>query len=230
MLTKHYLAACAALSLYASILTAAEATEIFDTRNNCTGQNCGSILLNGTISGTGAINDPSLIPWTIQVFARQGECLRLDVIREQVDLVMGVIAPGGAYFFNDDKGGAPCPVCPRVVIGDTPTSGWYTVHVSNFFGQEGSVFTLRYGLYNRGNPNCGDAALVAETIPDAPVKPDEDGAGGQPLTSALHINRRLDARTGGFQDPPPLRLVQQERREACRRLPQVMTDNVDRSS
>lgn len=173
------LTACAALAACAILPGGTKATNIFDTRSTCTAPNCEALTLNGTISATDVgVADPSLMPWTVQVFARANECLRLDVISQGIDLQMVVIAPNGRTYSNDDKGDPDCEFCPRVAVATTPSPGWYTVHVTPSQGVPvRSNFGLRYGLYNRGNPNCGDATRAVRVLSDRMPKLG-DGAGG----------------------------------------------------
>ena len=71
---------------------------------------------------------------------------------------MVVRAPDGSIFRNDDKGGTSCPLCPRVVVNNTPNQGWYSTTVQHFAGSAVETnFVLLYGRYPLGNPNCGPA-------------------------------------------------------------------------
>ena len=50
---------------------------------------------------------------------------------------------------------ATCSLCALVKVGNTPSRGWYTAQVSNHAGDVAfGNFTLRYGAYSQGNPNC----------------------------------------------------------------------------
>jgi hypothetical protein len=163
----------------ALVLTApTSATEVFDEPDNCVQPNCRSASLT---AGVGADADAAITPFEIGIFAWAGHCLRLDVTRQDTDLVLNATAPGGLNFFNDDKGDGGCPNCPRVTIADTPSTGWYTVHISQFDTVQpiGANFQLVYGLYPAGNPNCPASALAA-VEQDTADKP-YDTSGGRPF-------------------------------------------------
>jgi hypothetical protein len=147
---RKILPAVAASLLFA---TAASATPIFDpSTSRCTDRNCSTVELGGTVPGFLS----SGMPWVIQVFATESQCLRLEVTSQEADLEMRVISPDGSKsWVNDDSTLAPCPLCPLVTVNPTRHNGWYTVHIGEFGG--GSVqanFTFAYGRYNRNNPNC----------------------------------------------------------------------------
>jgi hypothetical protein len=88
------------------------------------------------------------------LFAKTNNCLRLDVEVETEDLEMVVVAPDGTVFRNDDRN-APTDRRPLVKIATPPNNGWYTVHIASYNGFViDTNFTLRYGRYVTGNPNC----------------------------------------------------------------------------
>ncbi len=96
-------------------------------------------------------NNTQAIPFTIQVFSSGNECLRLSVVSQASDLETVLIGPEGTTWRDDDGGGSFLPL----IQANTPIQGWYTVHISSFNGSgAASLFTLRYGRYNSGNPNC----------------------------------------------------------------------------
>ncbi len=160
-------------------------TRIFDpTVKTCTTLNCGAVVLNGLVFSFG----PSADHFDIDVFALPSECLRLAVTSEFTDLETVVRAPNGAVFRNDDGGVATCPLCPVVKINSTPNNGLYSVTIGHFNGLpvEGN-FTLRYGRYNVGNPNCaastppligGGPAEVFQGKSDTGQEPPAPGAPG----------------------------------------------------
>jgi hypothetical protein len=79
----------------------------------------------------------------------------VEIVSQQADLEIAVVAPDGTIFRNDDTGLGPCPTCPLVKIGNTPNQGWYTVHVAQFAGgADFSNFTLFHGQYELNNANC----------------------------------------------------------------------------
>jgi hypothetical protein len=145
--------------------------QIFDDSvSSCTGGNCSSLRLPGTVLSFG----PSANAWVENLFAAPGECVRLDIASQGADLEMTVVAPNGSVFRNDDRAGAS-DRRPLVKIGSAPNNGWYTVHLARFDG--GAVnanFVLLYGRYNGGNPNClNPTSPFARTGPDADLaKPD----------------------------------------------------------
>ncbi len=128
----------------------AQATEIYDPSfASCTGTNCSSIVLGGIVNAFA--NTPK--PWTAEIRATAGRCLRLDVIAQQADLEIVAVAPNGSVYRNDDTNG----LMPVVKINNTAT-GFYTVQIAQYAGSvtEGT-FQLAFGVYNLNNPNCAGA-------------------------------------------------------------------------
>jgi hypothetical protein len=123
-----------------------------DTVSSCTGTNCSSVRLPGSVSASGVHANP----WTINALARTGECVRFDLISPpspSPDMEMIVVAPNGTVFRNDDR--SPTDLRPLVKIGPAPTPGWYRVVVTQFAGAPIEAFTVMlYGRYSAGNPNC----------------------------------------------------------------------------
>jgi hypothetical protein len=155
----------------------ASATPIYDPSiSTCTDRNCSSVELGGTVPGFLA----SGMPWVIQVFATERECLRLEITSQEADLEMRVVSPDGSKtWVNDDSTLAPCPLCPLVTVNPTRHNGWYTVHIGEFGG--GAVqasFTFAYGRYNRNNPNCtthiAPAVAPARSIDKGSASPTPD--------------------------------------------------------
>jgi hypothetical protein len=153
-------------------------TNIFDdTPSSCTGTNCSTLRIPGTLLNF----SPSAGNWDINVFSFGGECIRLDVTSQGTDLEMVVVAPNGTVYRNDDR--AISDLRPLVKIDPSPNNGWYTVHLARFDGSAVNAnFVLLYGRYNSGNVNCssptGGLARVA-TKPDISItvqpKPGEPG-------------------------------------------------------
>ena len=140
------------------------AQNIFDDSvGTCTGNNCSSLRIPGTLFAFGA----SAGQFVISVFAAPGECVRLDLIsppHPAPDMELVVIAPDGSVFRNDDRNGA-LDRRPLVKIAAAPQNGWYTVRVGQFAGAATETnIVLLYGRYANGNPNC-----AAPTIPLAPT-------------------------------------------------------------
>ena len=101
--------------------------------------------------------------WTTEVFARTGECLRLDLIRplgvlgdDLDDLELVVISPSGIVYRNDDRR-RNRDLRPLVKIASAE-DGWYTVRVAHFVGSgTQSNFTLLYSRYtSSSNANCAN--------------------------------------------------------------------------
>jgi hypothetical protein len=152
------------LGLALTIRPAWAGTRIFDpTVDTCTTNNCGAVTLNGTIFSF----SPSADHFDVDLFANTSECLRVAVTSEFTDLETVVRAPNGTVYRNDDGGIAPCPLCPVVKVNSTPNNGWYSVTIGQFAGAPVTGnFTLSYGRYNAGNPNC-----AASTTPLAGNNP-----------------------------------------------------------
>ena len=135
-----------------------------DTVSSCTGINCSSLRLPGSVSASGV----HVNMWTINALARTGECVRFDLISPpspSPDLEMIVVAPNGSVFRNDDR--SPTDRRPLVKIGPAPTPGWYRVVVTQFAGTPIDVFTvLLYGRCSPSNPNCNNpTAPLAGSVP-----------------------------------------------------------------
>lgn len=126
-----------------------------------------SVLIYGTVFANGG----SAMPWTDQIFARAGECLRVFVPTTTFDSELVVIAPSGTVWRNDDGGGS---LRPLVKINGAPNTGWYTVRVAHFAGS-GIVndFGLYYGRYNYNNANCSGATvpMAVAGMAEAPKDP-----------------------------------------------------------
>jgi hypothetical protein len=89
-----------------------------------------------------------------QIFARAGECLRLDVTEQSADVALVVVAPvPPAIVRNADRGTGDTR--PLVRVDGVDFTGWYTVVVG--FEDAGNTvvrFRLDYGRYPGGNVNC----------------------------------------------------------------------------
>lgn len=148
------------------------ATNMMEPLNTCTITNCSSRPVDGSVTQFG----PTAQPWVGEFFAGAGECLRLDVLSQGADLEMVVVAPNGTVFRNDDKG-VGCVLCSLVKVGSTPNNGWYTVRLSHFAGTAvGANFSMQYGRYNSGNPNCASPTPGLTPASSEPEldKPDDD--------------------------------------------------------
>src|SRR5688572_14780610 len=112
-----------------------------DTVSTCTGINCSSLRIPGSVVSFG----PTAGQFEIMLFSAGGQCLRAEVISEGADLELVVRAPNGTVWRNDDRGGSVCPLCPRVVINGTPNNGWYSATLAGFSGAPvSSNFVLLY--------------------------------------------------------------------------------------
>lgn len=114
---------------------------------------CGTTNCSGmTIRGIHQSNEP----FVIQVYAQEGECLRLDVNTQTEDMVLAWIT---TYIWDseiwDDRDFNGGDFRPLFVRDPVPRTGWYTVLVS-YFDPDDRVgrFTLEYGRYPSGNANC----------------------------------------------------------------------------
>lgn len=142
----------------------ASAQNIFDDSvSSCTGTNCSSLRIPGTVFAFG----PSAGQFVINVFAAPGQCVRLDLTspaHPTPDMEMVVVAPNGTVFRNDDRNGA-LDRRPLVKIASAPNNGWYTVRVGQFNGVATETnIVLLYGLYPAGNPNCATPTAPLSTI------------------------------------------------------------------
>src|SRR4051794_4361638 len=108
--------------------------------------------ISGSIGNQGGVFP---FPWEIQVGANVGQCLRLEttsVDPSSTDLEMVVVSPSGQVYRNDDLATGNRLSLVKVSPAER---GWYTVQVSTFDGRPVTAnFTLRYGSYSGGNPNC----------------------------------------------------------------------------
>ena len=175
----------AALGAFAS-LHADASTNMFDpTISTGTALDNHAVTINGTLHDTNGNTQP----WTTQVYGRTGECMRLFVTSTNFDAKLVVIAPDGEVFRDDDSGGS---LRPLVRIQSAPLFGWYTVQVAHFNGvpQTGIDFTLKYGRYNNGNPNCavGTAPLENDGAAPAAVKDPHAAAAAAAAAAAMPHN------------------------------------------
>jgi hypothetical protein len=155
----------------------AQAAEIIDPGvSSNLGINNGSVRLDGQLfmdeTDPGAfchelpVDGCVVLGWTVNVFAGSddpapNECLRLDItspvqnINTSTSLVLAVIDPFGRVYRS--FGRSANDFRPLVKIDDIHETGWYTVVVQRAFDETGPArFTLRYGRYNAGNPNCAN--------------------------------------------------------------------------
>jgi hypothetical protein len=128
--------------------TAWAGTQWEDTVSNCAATNCGA----QSIRAVHQTNEP----FVIQIFAGEGECLRLDVDSQTQDTALLIASPSVlAYDWVDDRDFDNDDFRPLYLLDPVPTTGWYTVIVSYFdWGPTVAKFVLKYGRYPSGNANC----------------------------------------------------------------------------
>lgn len=128
-----------------------------DTVSACTGINCGAMTLRGVHQA----NEP----FVVQVFAGEGECLRLDVVSQTQDMALLISTPtvnlAGVSDDRDFDGG---DFRPLFLVDPVPGTGWHTVVISYFdLGPPVGKFVLKYGRYPGGNANCAGAATSSSS-------------------------------------------------------------------
>jgi hypothetical protein len=121
----------------------------------CAGINCAGLTIRGVHQRTE--------PFLLQVFASEGECLRLDIDGQSDDTTMLLATPSVNFgVVNDDRDFDGGDFRPLITVDPVPWSGWYTVAVSYFDLDNRRVkFNLKYGRYPSGNPNCAQAPTAA---------------------------------------------------------------------
>jgi hypothetical protein len=120
---------------------------------------CGTINCAGeTIRGTHQATEP----FVSQIFARAGECLRLDVTKQSADTALRVVGPT-VVFTRSNNNREAGDTRPLLKLDDLPSTGWYTILVS-LQGAGNTVvgFTLDYGRYPGGSANCAVAATATD--------------------------------------------------------------------
>ena len=180
-MTSRKLAAAALAAIALLAAQAAGAMNLFaPTVSNSGTLDGGSIDLAGTLHDPGA----NARPWVGQLYAGEGECLRLAVTTNAFDAKLTVFAPTGAVYRDDDGNG---DLRPLVKIASAPASGWYTVQLAQFNGAPvNQPFHMLYGRYIGGNINCengtvpltgGEAGMDAkDTAPVVDVEPEDPAA------------------------------------------------------
>ena len=126
----------------------ARAGSQLDSRiSTCTTTNCAGESIRAT--------HQAAEPFVTQIFARAGECLRLDVIQQTADLALLVAAPiPPAIARNSDRDGAT-DTRPLLMLDELQWTGWYTIIVGfEDIGNTVVRFRLDYGRYPGGNANC----------------------------------------------------------------------------
>jgi hypothetical protein len=146
----------ASLGIITTVLTASAAwagSQIESRVSSCDTTNCSGETIRGT--------HQAAEPFVTQIFARAGECLRLDVTEQSADVALLVAAPAvPSIVRNADRGAGDTR--PLVMIDEIEWTGWYTVIVG--FEDVGNTvvrFRLDYGRYPGGNNNCAAPAAAA---------------------------------------------------------------------
>ena len=141
--------------------TAAWAGSHFESAlSTCTTINCAGM----TIRGIQQSNEP----FVIQVFGREGECLRLDVSTQTEDTAFVIISTTTGDFVSADD---TFELRPIFGIDPVPATGWYTVAIGYFdYDPRISRFTLEYGRYPSGSINCSQATATQAMTPGS-LKP-----------------------------------------------------------
>jgi hypothetical protein len=135
----------AALMVGLTVEPAFAGSKALDGSNNCPSLNCSSHHIQGFVD----TNEP----FVSQVFARAGECLSVDVVRSSTDTVLAVLSPDLANTTEPAVWLDPFGDDPRIEIDPTPATGWYVVVVGASRAAR-ARFSLAYGRYTSGNPNC----------------------------------------------------------------------------
>lgn len=134
--------------------TAAWAGSQIDSRvSECTGTNCAGETIR--------VTHQAAEPFVSQLFARAGECLRLDVTQQTGDTAIFVVAPVAGQGASNSDRDPGVDLRPLLLLDDLPWTGWYTV-VIGFQGVGNRVVRakLDYGRYPGGNANCQPPATA----------------------------------------------------------------------
>ena len=146
---------CLGISAAVLATTAAWAGSQIESRlSACTATNCAGETIRVTHQATE--------PFVSQLYARTGECLRLDVTQQSANTAIFVVAPrgnAGATSTDRDPG---VDERPLLMLDNLPWTGWYTVIVG-FEGAGNTVVRARldYGRYPGGNANCQPPVAAA---------------------------------------------------------------------
>ncbi len=147
------------LALFVVASAAYAGQGIYDVRGTCRGNNCQSILLNGSYD----VDDRSDADcFSVQLYTAGSECVRLQVSHawdtdpdpnNTTDPAMTFSCPDGSIWRDDDSGAGVKPL----IKAETSGAGWCTVQVCDYRGAGYDAdFRLRYGRYVSGNPNCNN--------------------------------------------------------------------------
>jgi hypothetical protein len=162
---EHRFAAAALIAAALMLPISANAGTIEGARQTCTTINCNATILPGTLNkhewnlsggSTATIPRIGAGSWVMSVRAGLNECLRLDIVKQGTYMELVVVSPSAVIWRNERRGGTTgCVECPLVKISNTNQSGYYVVQVNHRTGYATDAgFSLAYGRYNSGNPNC----------------------------------------------------------------------------
>ena len=143
--------------------------DLIDGKNTCTAINCNSQVVRGSIQS-------DLSPfsknarWSYTAYCSAGECCRFDITHNDNLEIEGLSMTVVAADVNDTY--TEIAVTPTLEIVPQ-RSGPHTVFVTARL-ETGDLpspnrpkrFTLRYGRYNTGNPNCANPDL--RLVPQEP--------------------------------------------------------------
>lgn len=177
---KHFiflgmLALAAAITLTTSSAFAARGW--YDAKSSCSGALCDS----RSYSSQYAKGEPVML----QLYAKDNECLRVEVTSDGGnDLQMALVSSDPDTSWSDDDSGVDLK--PRIEVDPTPNKGWYTLVIGHWQGYGGSTksFTVKYGRYNSGNPNCSDATTLS-SLSATSLQGEEDDCKIHPDTGEL---------------------------------------------
>jgi hypothetical protein len=122
--------------------------------SSCSATNCAGETIRATHQASE--------PFVTQIFARAGECLRLDVTQQSADVAILVGAPTPPFGVSSDDRDGATDTRPLLMLDALPWTGWYTVIVGyEDVGNAVVRFRLDYGRYPGGNANCAAPAAAA---------------------------------------------------------------------
>lgn len=168
---KRCMVMCFFMVLSLIPMTVLAGSLVYDPLNTCTSINCSSQSIHGTYHSDAAGDRD---PFILQIYSGGGECVRLDVTEETYNLEMVLISPTGRIWRNDDRNASDSRPLTKAI---TDINGWYTLQVSHSNGADVVAdFTLRYGQYDPGNPNCSSVTppLITSEIQRDDIKPSDN--------------------------------------------------------
>ena len=128
-------------------------SQIESRLSNCSAINCAGETIR--------VTHQAAEPFVSQLFARVGECLRVDVTQQSADTGLMLLSPlVPLAVASDDRSDADTR--PLLMLDELPWTGWYTL-VVGFEGTGNSVVRAKvdYGRYPGGNANCAPPTAAA---------------------------------------------------------------------